>query len=131
MPEPELDPGSGSADWHGRTRRPPPAGAGSVVNRCGGGWSAVADAPSAPARARSGRGGLAGPVALRHTCRSGQRYSPNGFNPKRRTSSTFPFKQAVLVAAIGQFDHNNYPLGNGLGRYSDEAYAQFGINVSQ
>ena len=42
-----------------------------------------------------------------------------------------PFKQAVLVAAIGQFDHNNYPLGNGLGRYSDEAYAQFGINVSQ
>ena len=37
MPEPELDPGS--ADWHGRTRRPPPAGAGSVVNRCGGGWS--------------------------------------------------------------------------------------------
>ena len=46
MPEPELDPGS--ADWHGRTRRPPPAGAGSVVNRCGGGWSAVADAPSTP-----------------------------------------------------------------------------------
>ena len=28
--------------------RPPPAGAGSVVNRCGGGRSAVADAPSAP-----------------------------------------------------------------------------------
>ena len=27
-----------------------PAGAGSVVNRCGGGWSAVADAPSAPER---------------------------------------------------------------------------------
>ena len=25
MPEPEQDPGS--ADWHGRTRRPPPAGA--------------------------------------------------------------------------------------------------------
>ena len=32
----------------GLSRRPPPAGAGSVVNRCGGGWSAVADAPSAP-----------------------------------------------------------------------------------
>ena len=32
----------------GRTHRPPPAGAGSVVNRCGGGWSAVADAPSTP-----------------------------------------------------------------------------------
>ena len=29
--------------------RPPPAVAGSVVNRCGGGWSAVADAPSTPA----------------------------------------------------------------------------------
>ena len=27
----------------GQTHRPPPAGAGSVVNRCGGGWSAVAD----------------------------------------------------------------------------------------
>ena len=37
------------APW--RTHRPPPAVAGSVVNRCGGGWSAVADAPSAPARA--------------------------------------------------------------------------------
>ena len=32
----------------GQTHRPPPAGAGSVVNRCGGGWSAVADAPSSP-----------------------------------------------------------------------------------
>ena len=36
-----------------RTRRPPPAGAGSVVNRCGGGCSAVADAPSAPASSAS------------------------------------------------------------------------------
>ena len=40
-----------------------------------------------------------------------------------------PFKQVVLVAAIGQFDHNNYPPGGGLGRYSDAAYAQFGISV--
>ena len=39
----------------GRTPRPPPAGAGSVVNRCGGGWSAVADAPSAPGLARGPR----------------------------------------------------------------------------
>ena len=31
--------------------------AGSVVNRCGGGWSAVADAPSAPRENPSGRGG--------------------------------------------------------------------------
>ena len=35
-----------------RTHRPPPARAGSVVNRCGGGWSAVADAPSAPKSVR-------------------------------------------------------------------------------
>ena len=41
----------GAAQVLWQTRRPPPAGAGSVVNRCGGGWSAVADAPSAPARA--------------------------------------------------------------------------------
>ena len=47
MPEPEPGPG-GRQTGHGRTRRPPPAGAGSVVNRCGGGWSAVADAPSTP-----------------------------------------------------------------------------------
>ena len=40
-----------------------------------------------------------------------------------------PFKQTVLVDAIGQFDHNAYPPGNGLGVYSDEAYASFGISV--
>ena len=40
-----------------RTHRPPPAGAGSVVNRCGGGWSAVADAPSVPGRRNSPRPG--------------------------------------------------------------------------
>ena len=39
-----------AAGTPGRTHRPPPAGAGSVVNRCGGGWSAVADAPSAPSQ---------------------------------------------------------------------------------
>ena len=40
-----------------------------------------------------------------------------------------PFKQAVLVDAIGQFHHNSYPPGKGLGRYSDEAYAHFGIRT--
>lgn len=40
-----------------------------------------------------------------------------------------PFKQTVLVDAIAQFDHNNYPHGNGLGRYTDEAYGQFGIRL--
>ena len=42
-----------------------------------------------------------------------------------------PFKQTVLVDAIGQFDHNNYPSRNGLGIYSAGAYAQFGISVGQ
>ena len=40
----------------GQTHRPPPAGAGSVVNRCGGGWSAMADAPSTPAPVRTRAG---------------------------------------------------------------------------
>ena len=78
MPEPELDPGS--ADWHGRTRRPPPAGAGSVVNRCGGGWSAVAYAPSAPVtflqvaqRRSTGRGRGPGAGTPRATNRQGSR----------------------------------------------------------
>ena len=42
-----------------RPHRPPPAGTGSVVNRCGGGWSAVADAPSAPKGAAPGGPGYA------------------------------------------------------------------------
>lgn len=40
-----------------------------------------------------------------------------------------PFKRSVLTAAIGQFSHNNYPNGNGLGWYSREAYASFGIAI--
>ena len=46
--EPSVDPRGLVARLGGRRHRPPPAGTGSVVNRCGGGWSAVADAPSAP-----------------------------------------------------------------------------------
>lgn len=38
-----------------------------------------------------------------------------------------PFKQAPLFDAISQFDHNKFPLGGGLGIYSDEAYREFGI----
>ena len=45
----------------GLPHRPPPAGAGSVVNRCGGGWSAVADAPSAPAPAPTSPAGRRNP----------------------------------------------------------------------
>jgi hypothetical protein len=40
-----------------------------------------------------------------------------------------PFKRTVLSAAIGQFSHGSYPNGNGLGWYSREAYASFGIAV--
>jgi hypothetical protein len=40
-----------------------------------------------------------------------------------------PFKQAVLANAIGRFDYDNYPKGKGLGKYSDEAYASFGISI--
>ena len=57
----------------GLPHRPPPAGAGSVVNRCGGGWSAVADAPSA--RGQHGR------AAARHP--------PHGA-PRRRRRSPQP-----------------------------------------
>ena len=46
--EPSLDPARPRGPRRGRTHRPPPAGTGSVVNRCGGGWSAVADAPFTP-----------------------------------------------------------------------------------
>jgi hypothetical protein len=38
-----------------------------------------------------------------------------------------PFKQAPLHDAIGQFTHDNLPLGGGLGIYSDEAYTSFGV----
>lgn len=38
-----------------------------------------------------------------------------------------PFRQAPLHDAIGQFAHNNVPLGGGLGIYSNEAYVSFGI----
>jgi hypothetical protein len=38
-----------------------------------------------------------------------------------------PFRKAVILNAIGQFSHNNFPLNGGLGFYSNEAYRQFGI----
>ena len=48
VPRPPPPAAMAAVPW--QPRRPPPDGAGSVVNRCGGGWSAVADAPSAPWR---------------------------------------------------------------------------------
>jgi len=38
-----------------------------------------------------------------------------------------PFKKLALADAIGQFSHNHYPNGMGLGFYTDEAYISFGI----
>lgn len=38
-----------------------------------------------------------------------------------------PFIEAVLTDAIGQFSHMNFPLGGGLGIYSDEAYRNWGL----
>jgi hypothetical protein len=40
-----------------------------------------------------------------------------------------PFKCEPIKDAIGQFSHNAFPNGNGLGIYSREAYASFGIPV--
>lgn len=41
-----------------------------------------------------------------------------------------PFKREVLVDAIGQFSHDKYPNGHGLGVYSASAYANFGIHIN-
>lgn len=38
-----------------------------------------------------------------------------------------PFKKLALADAVGQFSHNNFPKGGGLGCYADEAYRAFGI----
>lgn len=38
-----------------------------------------------------------------------------------------PFHRKTVENAIGQFSHNNYPLGGGLGFYSDDAYRSFGL----
>lgn len=38
-----------------------------------------------------------------------------------------PFRQAPLFDAISQLDHNHFPVGGPLTRYSDEAYRAFGM----
>lgn len=38
-----------------------------------------------------------------------------------------PFKKLALLDAIGQFSHNKFPSGGGLGIYDDNAYINFGI----
>jgi hypothetical protein len=38
-----------------------------------------------------------------------------------------PFEYAPLADAVGQFGPNKFPLGNGLGRYTDEAYTSWGL----
>jgi hypothetical protein len=39
-----------------------------------------------------------------------------------------PFRKEPLKCAISQFSHTNFPKGNGLGFYTDEAYESFGIS---
>jgi hypothetical protein len=41
-----------------------------------------------------------------------------------------PFKRESLQDAVGQFTHNNYPKGGGLGSYSREAYASWGVQIA-
>ena len=38
-----------------------------------------------------------------------------------------PFHRKTIENAIGQFSHNNPPVGGGLGTYSDQAYREFGL----
>lgn len=38
-----------------------------------------------------------------------------------------PFHKNTIVDAIGQFTHNKFPLGGGLGFYNDGAYRSFGL----
>ncbi len=38
-----------------------------------------------------------------------------------------PFKKAAIKAAIGHFDHNNFPKGGALGWYTKETYDGWGI----
>jgi hypothetical protein len=50
---------------------------------------------------------------------------------KNRTASVIhiPFNRRAIENAIGQFSHNNLPVGGGLGTYSDAAYRSFGIRA--
>jgi hypothetical protein len=41
-----------------------------------------------------------------------------------------PFKREPLQDAVGQFTHNNYPQGGGLGVYSREAYESWGVQIA-
>lgn len=38
-----------------------------------------------------------------------------------------PFHRKTIENAIWQFNHNNPPVGGGLGYYGDEAYREFGL----
>ena len=37
-----------------------------------------------------------------------------------------PFRKEPLIDAVGQFNHNNFPLGGGLGFYSETTYRSWG-----
>lgn len=40
-----------------------------------------------------------------------------------------PFRQEPLANALARFSHECLPIGGGLGHYSREAYASFGIHI--
>ena len=42
-----------------------------------------------------------------------------------------PFKQSPLTSATSQFDFEHYPLGGGLGYYSQESYINWGLISNQ
>ena len=48
-------------------------------------------------------------------------------NNKTARAIHIPFKKLPLLDAIGQFSHNNYPVGQGLGIYDDKSYRCFGM----
>ena len=75
----------------GLSRRPPPAGAGSVVNRCGGGWSAVA--LRAPRDCRTGGCRAVRPQLAREAWSTGAEVARRGRRAVRPRES--PVRDAV------------------------------------
>lgn len=58
-------------------------------------------------------------------------YWPNALKTRIENGSAgvihVPFKKEPIRDAIGQFDHNHFPTGGGLGYYSADAYREFGL----
>lgn len=58
---------------------------------------------------------------------------PQALGERIRTGSAHvihvPFKREPLNDAISQFSHEKFPVGGGLGVYSKDAYASFGVTL--